>query len=182
MTNYSTRREFAIGNQAGVITAAWRGTNYGATGTVGYALKAGRLAITPSNSIAWLQVKQNGFSETGAGALAVTLDSNRQTITTNTAALMAEYVLPAGDGSWRVGLRGGYVSQIGGSPLSLTGRFAGANTPFVLTADGLRPSELQVGAQFGYAGAGWAAVLGYDRREASGYTAQALTGTFRIVL
>ena len=182
MTDYTSRREFGIGNQAGVITAAWRGTNYGATGTLGYVLKVGRFAITPSNSIAWLQVKQNGFSETGAGALAVTLDANTQTITTNTAALAADYVLPAGDGAWRMGLRGGYVSQIGGSALSLTGRFAGGNTPFTLTADGLRPSELQVGAQLGYAGVGWAAMLGYDRRQASGYTAQSLIGTFRIVL
>lgn len=182
-SNYSTRREFSIGNQSGVITAAWRGTNYGASGTIGYELKLGkRLAITPSDSISWLQVQQNGFTESGAGALAVTLDRNKQSLTTNTAALTAEYVLPAGDGSWRMGLRAGYVSQIGASSLSLTGRFAGGNTPFTLTADGLRPSELQVGAQFGYAGAGWAAVLGYDRRQASGYTGQAITGSFRIVL
>ena len=181
-TNYSTRREYSIGNRAGVITGAWRGTSYGATGTIGYTLKIGRLAIIPSDSIAWLQVKQNGFTEAGAGALAVTLDKNSQSITTNTAALTADYVLPAGDGAWRLGVRGGYVSQIGTSALALTGRFAGGNTPFTLSADAVRPSELQVGAQIGYAGAGWAGVLGYDRRQASGYTAQAIIASFRIVL
>lgn len=181
-TDYSSRRDFSIGNQSGTITAAWRGTSYGATGTVGYAFKAGRLAITPSDSIAWLTVQQNGYTETGAGALAVTLDKNRQTITTNTAALTAEYVLPAGDGAWRVGARGGYVSQIGTSALSLNGRFAGGNTPFILSADAIRPSELQAGVQFGYSGSGWVAMLGYDHRSSSGFTSQAITGTFRIVM
>lgn len=181
-TRYSSQREFSFGTQTGAITAAWRGTSQGATGTLGYSFKAGRLAIMPSNSIAWLKVQQNGFTETGAGALAVTMDRSSQTVTTNTAALSADYVVPSGDGAWRIGLRGGYVSQLGSSALGLSGRFAGGGTDFVLGADAIRPSELQVGGQFAYAGGGFVAALGYDRRQSSVFTAQSIMATLRFAM
>ena len=181
-SSYSSRREFSFGTQTGAITAAWRGTSQGATGTVGYSIKAGRLAIMPTNSISWLKLQQNGFSETGAGALAVTMDKSSQTLTTNTAALTADYVVPSGDGAWRIGLRGGYVSQLGTSALGLGGRFAGGGADFVLNADAIRPSELQMGGQFAYAGGGFVAVLGYDRRQASGFTAQSLMASLRFAM
>ncbi len=181
-TSYSSRREFTFGTQSGVITAGWRGTSQGASGTLGYAIKAGRLAIMPSNSISWLKVRQNGFTETGAGSLAVTMDRSSQTITTNTAALSADYVVPSGDGAWRLGLRGGYVSQLGTSALALSGRFAGGGSDFVLGADAIRPSELQVGGQFAYAGSGFVAVLGYDRRQASSFTAQSVMASLRFAM
>ncbi|MBU6165337.1 MAG: autotransporter domain-containing protein [Alphaproteobacteria bacterium] len=181
-SSYSSRREFSLGTQTGAITAAWRGTSYGASGTLGYSLKAGRLAIMPSNSISWLTVQQNGFTETGMGSLALTMNASSQTITTNTAALSADYVVPSGDGAWRIGLRGGYVSQLGAAALALGGRFAGGGTDFVLNADAIRPSELQLGGQFAYAGGGFVAVLGYDRRQASGFTAQSLMASLRFAM
>ncbi|OYQ24043.1 hypothetical protein CHU93_16595 [Sandarakinorhabdus cyanobacteriorum] len=181
-SNYSSRREFSFGTQTGAITAAWRGTSYGATGTLGYSFKTGRLAIMPTNSIAFLKLQQNGFTETGAGGAAVTMDRSNQTLTTNTAAVTADYVVPSGDGAWRIGLRGGYVSQLGASALGLTGRFAGGGTDFVLNADAIRPSELQVGGQFAYAGGGFVAVVGYDRRQASGFTSQSLMASLRFAM
>ncbi len=181
-TDYSSRREFAFGTQNGVITAGWNGTSYGATGTIGYAFKTGRLAIMPSNSIAYLKLQQNGFTETGAGSLAVTMDRSNQTLTTNTAALSADYVVPSGDGAWRIGLRGGYVSQLGTSALGLGGRFAGGGSDFVLNADAIRPSELQVGGQFAYAGSGFVAAVGYDRRQASGFNSQSIMATLRFAM
>lgn len=181
-SDFSSRRDFAFGTQSGTISANWSGTTYGATGSIGYAIKAGRLAITPSNSIAWTRLQQNGFTESGAGSLAVTLDKSVQTMTTNTAALAAEYLVPSGDGAWRVGLRGGYVSQLGTTPLALTGRFAGGGSDFVLNADALRPTEAQLGGQVGYVGPGWGAVLGYDRRQTSGFASQSIMATFRLVM
>jgi uncharacterized protein with beta-barrel porin domain len=182
ISSYNSRREFSFGTQTGAITSAWRGTSYGATGTLGYSFKAGRLAIMPSNSISWLKLQQNGFTESGAGALAVTMDKTNQTLTTNTAAVTADYVVPSGDGAWRIGLRGGYVSQLGTSALGLTGRFAGGGTDFVLNADAIRPSELQVGGQFAYSGGGFVAAVGYDRRQSTVFTSQSIMATLRFAM
>uniref|UniRef100_UPI00286DA4AB autotransporter domain-containing protein n=1 Tax=Sandarakinorhabdus sp. TaxID=1916663 RepID=UPI00286DA4AB len=122
------------------------------------------------------------FTETGAGPLSLSLDSNTQTAATNTAKLGVDYVIPSGEGAWRIGASAGYVSQLGASDLTLTGRFAGGGNPFILTADAIRSSETQFGAHGAYSGPGWVAIVGYDRRQAGGYVGQSISATFRLVL
>ena len=179
---YSSRRTLDIGGQTGTLAADWNGYSFSGNLQLGYTLTTGRLQITPSNTIGYLQLRQNGFTETGGGPLAITLDANSQRAATNTSKLAVEYGIPMGEGRLRFGASGAYVAQLTRSGLEYSGSFAGGGSPFLLTADGLRGSETQFGGYVSYTGPGWAAVLGYDRRQAGGYTGQALMATFRLVL
>ena len=182
LNNYRSNRTLSIGTQSGSIIGNWKGYSLTASGTVGYTFTLGRLEITPSNTINWLRLQQNGFTETGAGALALTMDSNRQQSITNTTRLNMDYVAAKPTGGWRFGGTAAYVAQLQATPLSLSGRFADKVTVFTLNADNYRANEAQFGGHIAYTGPGWAAFAGFDRRQSSGFTSQTVSASFRMIM
>ncbi|WP_310498041.1 autotransporter domain-containing protein, partial [Sandarakinorhabdus sp.] len=60
----TSQRTKAIGAQTGTIASKWSGTSFSGNLQVGYTFEFGRLRIIPSDTISYLSLRQNSFTET----------------------------------------------------------------------------------------------------------------------
>ncbi len=166
--NYTSKRTLAIGTVADTVGANWHGTQFGAGVTFGAKLNFGAFRLTPSNAVAWTSLRQGSYTESGAGAFALAVAGQRDSVTTDTAKLALAYIHQYGDGKLKVEAHGAYAHQFNASPTQTVASFVSGGGPVTLVGDAARAEETSYGADLGYTQDMVALRVGYDRRASSG--------------
>lgn len=177
MNDYRSRRVISFGGLDREAEAKFSGSQISANLTVGYEMPlGGRLRITPSNNINVLKVKQDGYSEDGAGALNLEIEKLSFDIVRGTSKLALGYGIPIGDGELWLEMRGAYIYRLAGDQVIGTrGQFLATGAAFYLESKSSLDSGWRAGASANYIGGRTALGVNYDREGGSGYANDALT-------
>lgn len=175
--SYVSKRTLAIGPVTDTVGASWKGTQFGAGVTFGAKLNVGAFRLTPSNAVAWTSLRQGGYTESGAGAFALAVAGQHDTVATDTAKLALAYLHNYGDGKLKVEAHGAYARQFNASPTETVASFVSGGGPVTLVGDTAQAEETSYGADLGYTQDAVAFRVGYDRRVASGFRDQSIAVT-----
>lgn len=171
--SYRSSRNLVIGSLAETVNANWHGLVYAAGVTGGANFDIGRLRITPQDTLSYVRLQQNGYTETGGGGFNLAVDSYARAVPTNTAKLSVSYGVPVGEADLRLEVHGAYVSQFSTDPARTTAHYVGGGNPFVLTGDAIGSGQTGYGAGLHYNQGGFRVAATYDRRSGSGFVDQA---------
>jgi uncharacterized protein with beta-barrel porin domain len=178
--SYKFHRTITIGGYEGTQTAQWSGTQMAASLIGGARLHFGRLLVEPSDAFTYSRLHEDGYAETGTGALDLTVDPQRIKLTTNTAKLAANYELPFMGGAFSFGARGAFVSRLDRNIPGVGARFTSGGDAFTLANAPLGRSETQEGATIGYHVDNFVVAFSGDRRQESGFSDMIGTATLRV--
>ncbi len=174
---YNSSRTLDIGSFTDSIGASWSGSQFGAGGTIGARFKAGRLQITPSNSLYWTQLHQNGYTEIGGGAFALQVDGHTDSIINNTTRLSVAYLIPFQDGDLLAEAHGSYVARIKSTNTPTVAHFLTTGDALTMPLDTEKNQKYGYGGGFGYIQDGMKLLLGYDRHQDVTYSDQQIAFT-----
>jgi len=177
MNNYRSRRVITFGGLDREAEAKFDGSQLSGNLTVGYEMPLGkRLRVTPSNNINFLKVKQDGYTEDGADALNLDIESVSFDLVRGTSKLALGYGIPLGDGELWLEMRGAYIYRLAGDQVIGTkGQFVATGAAFYLESKSSLDSGWRAGASANYIGGRTALGVNYDREGGSGYANDALT-------
>ena len=172
---YSANRTLAIGAISDSVLSNWSGTEYGAGVNVGARFKLGRFfRLEPSNALSWTSLHQNAYTEQGAGAFALAVAKQSDSVTSDTAKLAFAILHPIGDGLLKFEVHGSYTKQFNLAPTGTVANFVSGSSSISLPGDLPRSDERSYGADLGYTQDTIAFRGGYDRREATGFRDQSV--------
>jgi uncharacterized protein with beta-barrel porin domain len=177
---YTSSRATSIGNLSNSIIASWNGVQLGAGLTIGARIKAGPVRITPSNSLSWTRLHQDGYSEVGGGNFNLAVAAQTDTAVTNTSKLSLAWLLPIGEGHLELEGHGAYVHQFNTDPLVTRARYVSGGDTMVLAGDAITASGKVFGGGVGYRADTLALRLRYDRRQADSYAENAFVATLGV--
>lgn len=169
---YKSARTLTIGSFTDDVSASWSGSQFGAGATIGARFKLGRLQVTPTNSIYWTQLHQNGYTEQGGGAFALAVDGHSDTIVNNTTRLSVAYLLPFQDGDLLAELHGSWVQAVKATNTPTVAHFLTTGDSLTMPLDTEQNHKYGYGGGFGYLQDGLKLQLGYDRRQDVTYRSQ----------
>lgn len=177
MNDYRSRRVITFGGLDREAKAKFSGSQLSGNLTVGYEMPLGkRLRVTPSNNINFLKVKQDGYTEDGADALNLDIESVSFDLVRGTSKLALGYGIPLGDGELWLEMRGAYIYRLAGDQVIGTkGQFVATGAAFYLESKSSLDSGWRAGASANYIGGRTALGVNYDREGGSGYANDALT-------
>ncbi|MBB4632701.1 autotransporter outer membrane beta-barrel domain-containing protein [Sphingosinicella soli] len=177
MNDYRSRRVINFGGLDREAGAKFSGSQISGNLTVGYEMPlGGRLRVTPSNNINVLKVKQDGYTEDGADALNLDIESVSFDLVRGTSKLALGYGIPLGDGELWLEMRGAYIYRLAGdTTIATEGQFLATGTAFYLESKSSLDSGWRAGASANYVGGRTALGVNYDREGGSGYANDALT-------
>ncbi len=179
--SWNSTRSLTIGSISDSVGAHWAGYELAAGLLVGAHLKFGRLELTPSNSLNWVRLNENGYTETGGGAFDLAVSARHQTAPTDTARLSISYRLPLAVGDMIGEGHYAYVRQLEAKASMIDARFLTASDVFRLTGDPIIASQHDVGGGMRYVHEGVSFGLNYDRRAGGGFTDQTAAAVFAFV-
>lgn len=177
--NYHSRRTITIGSYSADQAATWSGYRMAGDIIAGARFRFGRLSIEPSDSLTYLRLHQDGYQESGAGVLDLSVDPQRIKSTTNTGKISATYEWPMFGGALSISGRGAYVSRLKRDVTAQEASFAGGDS-FTLASAPLGRSETQEGATIGYHIENLLFAVSSDRRQESGFNDTSVSAMLRI--
>jgi uncharacterized protein with beta-barrel porin domain len=181
-TDYTTHHTLAIGPLTDQVSANWSSSQYGGGVTVGARLKHGRLRITPTNSVTYTALDQNGYTEQGGGAFDLRVASQKDHIFSDTGRVAVAYLLPINiDTTLKFEVHGAYQKIFQADPTRTLAQFVNGGDWIPLLGDKVDTSKTQYGAMVGYLQENVALKLDYDRGESSGYKDNAFALTAGMV-
>jgi uncharacterized protein with beta-barrel porin domain len=177
--SYSSTRNVTIGSLSSTIGANWKGTQFGAGATIGANLRLGNFRIVPTNSVYWTRLHQNGYSEIGGGEFNLGVNSQTDTLFTDTARLSVSYLVPFGEGDLLAEAHAAYTHQFSATNAPTVAHFLSGGDSITMPQDDQDAKKFGYGGAVGYIQGPVKFLLGYDRRQNSSYKDQqaALTAT-----
>ena len=174
---YNSTRTLSIDSFTDTVSARWHGSQFGAGLTIGAGLTFGQFHVTPSNTINWLQLRQNGYTEQGGGAFALTVDGRTDHVFSDTGRLSLRYLFPFGDGNLFGQVHGAYTHDFSASNGPTVARFITGGDAIALPQDVQQSQRYGYGGGFGYLQGSLKLMLGYDRRQNNAYHSQQVAMT-----
>ncbi|MCC3860756.1 autotransporter outer membrane beta-barrel domain-containing protein [Pseudemcibacter aquimaris] len=168
-------------------TANWDGLHYSSHLKAGYQLNMGKFTATPSGSISYNNIKQDGYTETGGGA-GVDLVVNEYRTNSMLGNLKMEFAyntdLSTDEdtiGQLSIGVYGGWTKELNETINPLTARFAGYNnSSFTLQSTPLDPNGFQAGMGLSFKTEITNFSITYDANWKENYMAHTATMSFRV--
>lgn len=177
--NYRSRRTITIGSYSAGQSARWSGYRVAGDLIAGARFRFGRFSIEPSDSLTYMRLHQNGYTESGTGVLDLVVDPQRITSTTNTGKLSVNHEWPMFGGALSLSGRGAYVSRLKRDVGALDASFAGGDS-FTLISAPLGRSATQEGATIGYHIENFLIAVSSDRRQEVGFSDTSVSAMLRI--
>ena len=174
---FSAQRAAALARTA---TASWKGNQFAARIGAGYRMPMGSFTVVPVASLEWLRLKQDAYTENGAGAL--NLQVNSQTTTRIKSSIGAKFLA-----GWSIGstdikpeAHAFWVHDFSSRNISTTAGFEGGGAAFTTVGAPLARDGYDIGLGLtALTGKNSKVTLSYNFEGRSGFTQQAISITGR---
>ncbi|MDG1437613.1 MAG: autotransporter outer membrane beta-barrel domain-containing protein, partial [Emcibacteraceae bacterium] len=151
LLNFESDRDVLFQSGTRTSTADWGGLQYSSSLKTGYQINLGRISLTPSAAINYVNIKQDAYTETGGGGgIDLAVDEYRTSSMTSNLKMELAYTKKFGGensvGDFTIGVHGGWLNELKDDATSVTANFAGYDSPFTLTGNPLAKNAYQAGA------------------------------------
>ena len=159
----------------------WSGYQYNGSVEAGYLFRSGLYEFGPYGRVAYLNITENGYTETGGGAgVNLAVDDRKGESLRGTAGFAVNRNIPLSYDSYvEAQLRGGYTREFMNDPVSVSARFASGGPTFTNVGNVWGQNRLTAGFGVAHKDSYSSVSLDYDAEVASGFLSHTAAVTIR---